>query len=320
MKLSDKILALRKKEGMSQEDLAERLHVSRQAVSRWEMGSAQPEASNILQLSRLFGVTADYLLDDGQEVPATVTAPEGGKNRAGFVTGSEVEKEDAATAIAPEGGRSHAGFVTGSEVEKEDAATATAPEGGKNHAGFVARSEVEKEDAATATAPEGGRSHAGFVTGSEVEKEDAGTVIAPEGGTSPGIPGENPGMEGSCGVAAGEGGHGSRHHAADVKTGGKAKEKCRYRIIGWCAALTGLLGNFVIYVLSRMHKVMVPRITYNGAGQPTYYWSSEIMGYSYKYFVSQHRLQLLVTFFWGMAVTGLLAALLLPYIKSKAES
>ena len=268
MKLSDKILALRKKEGMSQEDLAERLHVSRQAVSRWEMGSAQPEASNILQLSRLFGVTADYLLDDGQEVPATAIAPEGGKNRAGFVTGSEVEKEDAATAIAPKGGKNHAGFVTGSEVEKED----------------------------------------------------AGTVIAPEGGTSPGIPGENPGMEGFCGVAAGEGGHGSRHHAADVKTGGRAKEKCRCRIIGWCAALTGLLGNFVIYVLSRMHKVMVPRITYNGAGQPTYYWSSEIMGYSYKYFVSQHRLQLLVTFFWGMAVTGLLAALLLPYIKSKAES
>lgn len=74
MKLSDKILHLRKQYGMSQEDLAERLNVSRQAVSRWEVGSAQPDASNVLQLSKLFGVTADYLLNDSyesdQDVPA----------------------------------------------------------------------------------------------------------------------------------------------------------------------------------------------------------------------------------------------------------
>lgn len=64
MKLSDKIIELRKSEGMSQEELAEKLNVSRQAVSRWEMGTAMPEATNILQLSKLFNVTADYLLND----------------------------------------------------------------------------------------------------------------------------------------------------------------------------------------------------------------------------------------------------------------
>ena len=64
MKLNEKILSLRKKQGLSQEELAEKLNVSRQAVSRWEVGSAQPDASNVLQLSRLFGVTADYLLND----------------------------------------------------------------------------------------------------------------------------------------------------------------------------------------------------------------------------------------------------------------
>lgn len=53
MMLSEKILHLRKQQGMSQENLAEKLNVSRQAVSRWEMGSAQPDAGNILQLSRL---------------------------------------------------------------------------------------------------------------------------------------------------------------------------------------------------------------------------------------------------------------------------
>lgn len=67
MKLSEKIVALRKSGGMSQEALAEKLSVSRQAISRWEMGSAMPDASNILQLSRLFRVTADYLLNDEYE-------------------------------------------------------------------------------------------------------------------------------------------------------------------------------------------------------------------------------------------------------------
>ena len=64
MKLSDKIIGLRKSNGMSQEDLAEKLNVSRQAISRWESGTAMPDASNILQLSKLFGVTTDYLLND----------------------------------------------------------------------------------------------------------------------------------------------------------------------------------------------------------------------------------------------------------------
>ena len=64
MKLSDKIIKLRKANGWSQEELAEKLNVSRQAISRWEGASAQPDATNILQLSKLFGVTTDYLLND----------------------------------------------------------------------------------------------------------------------------------------------------------------------------------------------------------------------------------------------------------------
>lgn len=64
MRFSDKVIELRKSRGMSQEDLAEKLNVSRQAVSRWESGTAMPDANNILQLSKLFGVTTDYLLND----------------------------------------------------------------------------------------------------------------------------------------------------------------------------------------------------------------------------------------------------------------
>lgn len=64
MNLSDKIVELRKKNGFSQEDLADELQVSRQAVSRWEQGTADPSSSNILELSKLFNVTTDYLLND----------------------------------------------------------------------------------------------------------------------------------------------------------------------------------------------------------------------------------------------------------------
>lgn len=64
MILADKIIKERKKLGMSQEELAEKMNVSRQAVSKWEGNQSVPEIEKILQLSRLFGVTTDYLLKD----------------------------------------------------------------------------------------------------------------------------------------------------------------------------------------------------------------------------------------------------------------
>ncbi len=67
MNLPEKIVTLRKKQGMSQEDLAERLNVSRQTISRWENGTVVPDAHNILEISKTFGVTADYLLNDDYE-------------------------------------------------------------------------------------------------------------------------------------------------------------------------------------------------------------------------------------------------------------
>ena len=67
MTLHEKIYELRKKNGLSQEALAESLGVSRQSVSKWETGEATPEVSKLLSLSKLFGVTTDYLLDDEAE-------------------------------------------------------------------------------------------------------------------------------------------------------------------------------------------------------------------------------------------------------------
>lgn len=67
MTLHEKIYELRKKNGLSQEALAESLGVSRQSVSKWETGEATPEVSKLLSLSKLFGVTTDYLLNDEME-------------------------------------------------------------------------------------------------------------------------------------------------------------------------------------------------------------------------------------------------------------
>ena len=64
MKLNEKIYQLRKQSGMSQEDAADKLNISRQAFSRWENGTAQPAANNIVEISKLFEVTTDYLLND----------------------------------------------------------------------------------------------------------------------------------------------------------------------------------------------------------------------------------------------------------------
>ena len=68
MILADKIIRLRKKLGWSQEELAEKMNVSRQAVSKWEGAQTVPDLGKVLQLSQLFGVTTDYLLKDEMEI------------------------------------------------------------------------------------------------------------------------------------------------------------------------------------------------------------------------------------------------------------
>ena len=70
MILADKIIENRKKNGWSQEELAEQLGVSRQSVSKWEGAQAVPDMKKIVQMSELFSVSTDYLLRDEIETPA----------------------------------------------------------------------------------------------------------------------------------------------------------------------------------------------------------------------------------------------------------
>lgn len=64
MILADKIINLRKKNGWSQQELAEKVNVSRQSVSKWESSMSVPDLDKILQLGNVFGVSTDYLLKD----------------------------------------------------------------------------------------------------------------------------------------------------------------------------------------------------------------------------------------------------------------
>ena len=67
MILADKLIDLRKRSGWSQEDLAEKLGVSRQSISKWESAQSVPDMNRILKLSEVFGVSTDYLLKDELE-------------------------------------------------------------------------------------------------------------------------------------------------------------------------------------------------------------------------------------------------------------
>ena len=68
MILADKITELRKKNGWSQEELAEKLDVSRQSISKWESAQSIPDMNRILKMSEVFGVSTDLLLKDDMEI------------------------------------------------------------------------------------------------------------------------------------------------------------------------------------------------------------------------------------------------------------
>lgn len=76
MILADKIIELRKKKGWSQEELAEKVDVTRQSVSKWESAQSTPDLDKILKLAELFGVTTDELLKDEQRPGDPAASPE----------------------------------------------------------------------------------------------------------------------------------------------------------------------------------------------------------------------------------------------------
>lgn len=83
MPLHTKLIALRKQKGLTQLDLAELLNISRQAISRWEVGAAVPSTDNLKVLGELYGVSVDYLLTDDttEATESTLSAVENSANK-----------------------------------------------------------------------------------------------------------------------------------------------------------------------------------------------------------------------------------------------
>ncbi len=79
MKLDEKLVHLRKEKGLTQLELAEAVRVSRQAVSKWELGGAIPSIENLRKLSELFGVPINYLINEESKRP--VCLEKEGENR-----------------------------------------------------------------------------------------------------------------------------------------------------------------------------------------------------------------------------------------------
>lgn len=81
MILADKILELRRSNNLSQEELAEKLDVSRQSISKWESGTSIPDLNKIIKLSEIFGVSTDYLIkDDDTSAAPTIDKSSKGKS------------------------------------------------------------------------------------------------------------------------------------------------------------------------------------------------------------------------------------------------
>lgn len=103
MTLGEKLQKLRKAAGLSQEQLAEKLLVSRQAISKWEQDAARPDTDNILVLSEIFGVTTDYLLKEEGEKgaePLSFVGKEGGSIEADGMYAARARQRVKAVRIA----------------------------------------------------------------------------------------------------------------------------------------------------------------------------------------------------------------------------
>ncbi len=83
MKFYEKLVQLRKQNGYTQEQLAEQLGVSRQAVSRWEAGETTPEMSLLVKLCQIYGVSADYLINDEVQTERDIPAVKKTEQQAG---------------------------------------------------------------------------------------------------------------------------------------------------------------------------------------------------------------------------------------------
>ena len=92
IEIANRLLEYRKKSGLSQEELAEKLNISRQSVSKWERGEASPDTDNLIQLSKIYGITLDELINVEKPVISKEDKMVEEQIRKGYVV--EINKEN----------------------------------------------------------------------------------------------------------------------------------------------------------------------------------------------------------------------------------
>lgn len=87
-----------------------------------------------------------------------------------------------------------------------------------------------------------------------------------------------------------------------------AKRISPLRIAGLCTAAFGLLSNFIIYIISRAVKVMIPIEITTPTGESWQTWDPTHTGYNYRFFIQEYNLEFLIILFWLLVIAGLLVA------------
>ena len=113
MNLSEKIQLCRKRAGLSQEALAEKLNVSRQSVSKWETGAAEPELSKLRALAAAFGVTADWLLSEEDAADGNSVGVSAGAREDGAANSVSVRSDSASNTVGGPNTATGSGFACG---------------------------------------------------------------------------------------------------------------------------------------------------------------------------------------------------------------
>ncbi|MBQ7363114.1 MAG: helix-turn-helix domain-containing protein [Clostridia bacterium] len=129
MTFNEKLVKLRKLKGITQDEFASAVGVSRQAVYKWECGQSYPEAAKLIEIKAVFGISIDDLLDDNYEV----VVPEKTKKKitpakARAIENAVENEEKAEAALVAAKEESKTEETTASPAKEEPAAPATAPE------------------------------------------------------------------------------------------------------------------------------------------------------------------------------------------------
>ena len=177
MNLSEKIQLCRKRAGLSQEALAEKLNVSRQAVSKWETGAAEPELSKLRALAAAFGVTADWLLSEEDAGNGNSFGESAGAREDGAANSGSARANSASNTVGEPNTAPGDGFTCGDSGSNDESNAAPGDGSAANADGFC-KSSAESDgftdgDSTDKGSSGQGEGHADTASGASAHPEES---------------------------------------------------------------------------------------------------------------------------------------------------